>query len=81
MNTEKHITLPYINFSVPIEKEGTIIGKKRKRNHKNLFYRLQFVDSVQFMATLLSSVVNNFAEGIHKIKCAQTKINKVKLVE
>ena len=30
-------------------------------------YRLQFIDSTRFMALL--NLVNNFAEGIHKIKC------------
>ena len=37
---------------------------KRKRNHKNHIFRSQLIDS----ASSLSSLVNNLAEGIHKIK-------------
>ena len=29
---------------------------------------LQFSDSARFMASLLSNIVNNFSEGIHRIK-------------
>ena len=32
-------------------------------------YRLQFIDSARFMASSLSNLVNNLAEGIHKVKC------------
>ena len=32
-------------------------------------YRLKFVDSARLMASSLSDLANNFAEGIHKIKC------------
>ena len=35
---------------------------------KNVSNRLQFNDSARFMASLLSVLVNNLAEGIHKIK-------------
>ena len=34
-----------------------------------LIYKLQFIYSVTFMASLLSNLVNNLAEGTHKIKC------------
>ena len=30
---------------------------------------LQFIDSARFMASLLSILVNNLSEGIHRIKC------------
>ena len=36
---------------------------------KIVSYRLQFIDSVRFRATSLSNLVNNLAEGIHKIRC------------
>ena len=36
---------------------------------KHLSYILQFIDSTGFMASSLSHLVNNFSEGIHKIKC------------
>ena len=32
-------------------------------------YILQFIDSARFMGSLLSNLVNNLPEGIHKIKC------------
>ena len=31
-------------------------------------YILQFIDSARFMASSLSNIVNNFFEGIHRIK-------------
>ena len=34
-----------------------------------MFYRLLFIDRVRSMANSLSNLGNNFAEGIHKIKC------------
>ena len=36
---------------------------------KNISYILQFIDSARFMASSLSNLVNNFSEGIHRIKC------------
>ena len=62
-------TVCYIIFSVPIEKEVTRIDKKGKEITKTLSYRLQFLNSARFMASLLSNLVSNLAEGIHKIKC------------
>ena len=35
----------------------------------NLSYKLKFIESTRFMASLLSNLVNNLAEGIHPIKC------------
>ena len=63
-NTEKYIT-----FSVPIEKEVTRIDKMEEEITKNMFYRLQFMDSRRFMASFLSNLVNNLSEGIHINKC------------
>ena len=39
-------------------------------------HSLQFIDSARFMASSLSSFVNNLAEGIHKIKCKYEHDNK-----
>ena len=39
-----------------------------------MLYRLQFIDRARFMASSLSNLVNNFAEGINKIKCKYDKI-------
>ena len=30
---------------------------------------MQFIDSARFMASSLPNLVNNFSDGIHKIKC------------
>ena len=45
-------------------------------------YILQFIDGARFMASSLSNLVNNFSEGIHRIKCKFGDEEKnVKLVE
>ena len=43
---------------------------------KNISYRLQFIDNTKFMASSLSNLVNNLAEGIHIIKCKYGHDNK-----
>ena len=58
----------YIASSVPIEKELTKIVKKGKEIKKAISYKLEFIDSARFMTASLSNLVNNLAEGIHKIK-------------
>ena len=40
-----------------------------KRLQKNLSYILQFFDSANFIASLLSSIANNLSEGMHRVKC------------
>ena len=35
-----------------------------------------FIDSTRFMARLLSNLVNNLSEGIHRIKCKFRHDNK-----
>ena len=80
-NTAKCITFP-----VPIENEVTKIDKNGEKNTKTLSYKLQLTDSASFMASSLLTLVNNLAEGIHKIKCkyrhddkkCETCINKYK---
>ena len=37
---------------------------------------LQFIERSRFMASSLSSLVNNLSEGIHKIKCKYGHDNK-----
>ena len=54
------------SFSAPIEKE---VIKIDKESTKNISYRLQFIDSANFTESSLSNLVNNIAEGIHRIKC------------
>ena len=63
-NTEKYIT-----FTVPIEKEVRRIEKNGKDITKNVFYILQIIDSARVMESLLSNLINNLFEEIHKIKC------------
>ena len=63
-NTEKYITL-----TVSIEKDVTRIDENGEKITKSLSYILQFIDSARFMVSLLSNIVNNLSEGIHKIKC------------
>ena len=41
----------------------------QKKPTKTISYRLQFIDSARFIGTLLPNLVDNLAEGIHKIKC------------
>ena len=36
---------------------------------KKIYFILQFVDSVRFIASSLSDFVNYLSEGIHRIKC------------
>ena len=38
-------------------------------------YKIIFIDSVRFMATSLSKLVNNLTEGIHSDKCIKCKSN------
>ena len=63
-NTEKYIT-----FSVPIDKGIKRNGTNGEEITKTISNRLQFIDSAGFMATSLSNLVNNIAEGNHKVKC------------
>ena len=60
-------------FSVPIEKEVTKIDKDDNETVVTISYKIKFIDSMKFsakfLASSLSNLVDNLAEGIHKIKC------------
>ena len=58
----------YIAFLVPIEKELITIDKNGEEITNSISYRLQFIDNLRFMTSLLSNLVNNLAEEISKIK-------------
>ena len=36
---------------------------------ETISYKIKFIDSARFVATSLSNIVDNLAEGIHEIKC------------
>ena len=57
-------------------KEVKKIDKNGKETTKTISYRLQFIDRARSMVSSLSDIVNNFAEGIHKIKCKGGHDNK-----
>ena len=63
-NAEKYRT-----FSAPIEKEVTKIDKDGNESVVTISYKIKFINSARFMATSLSNLTDNIAEGIHKIKC------------
>ena len=56
-------------LSVPIEKKVTNIDKDGDESVVTISYRIKCVDSARFMASSLSSLVDNLAEAVHKIKC------------
>ena len=45
------------------------INKNEAEVTKKMPYILQFIDSVRFLASSLSNLVNNISERIHWIKC------------
>ena len=47
-----------------------------RRNYKNIFYILQFIDSTRFMASSLSNLANNLFERIRRSKCKFGHDNK-----
>ena len=52
-----------------MEKEVTNIDKDGNENVFTISYKINFIHSATFMAISLSSLVDNLAERIHKIKC------------
>ena len=68
-NTEKYKT-----FSIPIEKEVTNIDKDGNESVVTISYKIKFIDSARFVASSLSNLGDNLAEGIHKIKCKDLRL-------
>ena len=54
---------------IPVEKEVTKTDKDGNESVVNISYKIKFINSARFMTTSLSNLVDNLAEGIHKIKC------------
>ena len=52
-------------------KKVTNIDKDGNENVATISHKIKISDSTGFMASLLSNLVNNLAEGIHKIKCKE----------
>ena len=52
-----------------MEKEDTRIDKNGEEVTKSISYILQFIDSARFMASTLSTLVNNLSEENHIIRC------------
>ena len=63
-NTEKYKT-----FSVPTEKEVRNTDKDGNESVATISYKMKFIDTARYMTSSLSNLVDNLAEGIHKIKC------------
>ena len=59
----------YKQFSIPIEKEVSNIGKDDNESVVTISYKIKFIDSVRFMVASLANLVDNLTERIHKIKC------------
>ena len=55
---------------VSIENKVTKIDDKDgNESVVTISYKTKFIDSARFIASSLSNLVDNLAEGIHKIKC------------
>ena len=67
-NTEKYITFP-----VTLNRKVTKIDKGDNDEAKIIPYKLSFIYSFRFLSTLLSSLVDNSAAGLHSDKCIDCK--------
>ena len=59
----------YKTFSVPTEEEIIKIDEDGNVDIIIISYKMKFIDGVRFMASSLSNLVVNLAEGIHITKC------------
>ena len=55
-------------FSISIKKKITKNDKDDNESVVNISYKIKLIDSKRFMASSSSNLVDNLAEGIHKIK-------------
>ena len=58
----------YRTFCAAIEKEVTNIDKNGNESVVTISYKIQFIDSATFLVILLSNIIGNLTERIHKIK-------------
>ena len=64
------------NFFSQWQKDLLRIERNRKEISKTISYKLQFIDSARFKASLLPNLVDNLAEGIHKVNGKMNAIVK-----
>ena len=50
------------------KKEATKFNKEGNEKIMTIYYNIKLTDSARLTASLLSNLVNNLAQGIHKIK-------------
>ena len=55
-------------FFISIKKKITKNDKDDNESVVNISYKIKLIDSTRFMASSSSNLVDNLAEGIHKIK-------------
>ena len=56
----------YKNFPVTIKKEVTKIDNGGNESVQSISYKINFIDSARFMASLLSNLVDNLDQGFIK---------------
>ena len=54
-------------FSVLIKKEIIKVDKDGNEDITTISYKIKFLDRARFMASSLSNLFDNLAEGIHKL--------------
>ena len=57
------------NHSVSIEKEIKKVDKNGNDDIFTILCKIKFIDSAGFQASSLSTIFDNLAKGIHKIRC------------
>ena len=62
-------TKNYQTFFVPLEIEVTKINKDGNESVVTISYTIKFINNAKVMASPLSHLVDNLAEGIHQITC------------
>ena len=58
-----------INLFLSRQKKKLKILKDSDERLVTISYKIKFIDSARFLASLLSNFVHNLADGIHKTTC------------
>ena len=56
-------------FFIPIKKKIIKLDKKGNETFETTSYKTKSIDTIRFLATLLSNLVDNLTEGINKSRC------------